>query len=159
MHTSVSGPRKFRMRIFWFWRAFYAVAMPFWALMVYVGIVSGDVTSTAMFLVFAGLNGLVLVMSGSYVEVDHTRILLHSPPFGDFAIRWSEVETVETNGLVYVFRGGEKVLTLNPAMGDAGSYTLLRQHLEDFRAGYRIPLERVVGTLAVRARNTRVKRG
>jgi hypothetical protein len=77
-----------------------------------------------IFIVFSMVTGFLIKMSLSYVEADNERIVVYSPPFGMYEIRWAETETVDTNGTGYLLRGPEKTLGFNTAMGDSGARKL-----------------------------------
>ncbi len=82
------------------------------------------------FIIFSMVAGFLFKMSLSYVEADDERIVVYSPPFGMYEIRWAETETVETNGVGYLFRGPDKVLGFNTAMGD-GNARRLREFMKE----------------------------
>ena len=73
------------------------------------------------FIIFSMVAGFLIKMSLSYVEADDERIVVYSPPFGMYEIRWAETETVETNGTGYLLRGPDKVLGFNTVMGDSSA--------------------------------------
>jgi len=73
------------------------------------------------FIIFSMVAGFLIKMSLSYVEADDERIVVYSPPFGMYEIRWAETETVETNGTGYLLRGRDKVLGFNTVMGDSSA--------------------------------------
>jgi hypothetical protein len=80
------------------------------------------------FIIFSMVAGFLIKMSLFYVEADDEKIVVYSPPFGMYEIRWAETETVETNGTGYLLRGPDKALGFNTAMGD-GSAVQLREFL------------------------------
>lgn len=73
------------------------------------------------FIIFSMVAGFLVKMSLSYVEADDERVVVYSPPFGMYEIRWDETETIETNGTAYLLRGPDKVLGFNTVTGDGNS--------------------------------------
>ncbi len=107
------------------------------------------------FIIFSMAAGFLVKMSLSYVEADDERIVVYSPPFGMYEIRWAETETVETNGTGYLLRGPDKVLGFNTAMGD-GSAGQLREYIGEQIAARGIVLKEVKFTPRAKAVNTMV---
>ena len=91
----------------------------------------------------------------SYVEVDRDQILISSPPFGKYLIRWDEIDSVETNGLGYVFRGNGKSLSFNTFMGNSKARNV-RDKIREEISGRNIAVKQVVFTPASRQKNTKV---
>lgn len=73
------------------------------------------------FVIFSMVPGFLIKMSLSYVEADDEKITVYSPPLGMYEIRWTETETVETNGTGYLLRGPDKALGFNTIMGDGNA--------------------------------------
>ena len=106
-----------KMKVHLIWKCTYLLLF-LASIVMAVFLIEKGQTFGLCFIIFSMVAGFLIKMSLSYVEADDERIVVYSPPFGMYEIRWTDIETVETNGTGYLLRGPDKVLGFNTAMGD-----------------------------------------
>jgi hypothetical protein len=143
-----------RMTVNWIWIAIYAFLFLTSIVMAVLLLAKGQ-TFGIIFLIFMMVVGFLIKMAQSYVEADDERILVYSPPFGKYAIRWDETTTVETNGVSFALRGEGKALGFNTTMGDS-SVGRLKDFMEQQIASRGIVVKQVKFMPRVKPINTRV---
>lgn len=148
-------PQSVRMRVHWIWKGVYLFGILFNAFFIFLCLIAGQIIPSVFFILLALVFAFTLIMAQSYVEVDDVKVFIHGSPFGNYAISWNEIQAVETNGVGFVFRRGDKALGFNTLLGD-GKVPALVDLVEAEIALRNISVERVAATPATMPKNTKI---
>ena len=99
--------------------------------------------------------GHMMKMARFYVEADDNGVFVYSPPFGKYAVRWDETDTLETNGTGFVLHGEGKSLGFNTMMANSSVSELL-ELMDRQNASKGIVVKRVNHMPRAKPTNTRV---
>jgi hypothetical protein len=151
----MSAKNRVRMTTHWIWQGLYLLGFVV-SLIVALGLfVAARTGGALLFLTFSFFIGLNFTMARAYVEVDSDQIFIHGPPFGDYLMRWDDVQRVESNGLGYRFHGDNQALGFRIQKGTHKAGDLRRKiSAELTRRG--IELQRTTRTPTGRQKNVRV---
>jgi hypothetical protein len=142
------------MTVLWIWKAIYVLGLVFFFALALVSLFSHQSGPALVLALFGLLCGFAMILAQAHVDIDQEAIIVSSPPFGKYMIRWDEISLIETNGVAFVFRGNDKALGFNTLMGNKG--TILRTEIERQASERRIEVEHVRQTPTTLPKNTRV---
>lgn len=110
-----------RVHIHWLWRGVTWLGTAFFLFLAWVTwtAVNGNHVIALVFVGFALLCAYEVILTSTVFEIDNQGVT-RKDVFATYRIQWSEVKSLESNGLTFALLGEDKYLTFNLAMAGKG---------------------------------------
>ena len=122
----MQNSRSVIVKTHWIMKVFSVVGFLFFGFGAFMSFRTGESLGTiAIFLFFAAGSFYLWFLANSFIEVSNEKVMV-SVPHGRYQIKWSEINSIETNGQMYAFTGQDKRVVISLTLASSAS----RQALE-----------------------------